>query len=99
MKFDMTSPCSECPFLKSMKRGFTVQRLREFASGAFPCHKTAQMDDEEGQYEATPNSQHCAGALIFLEKRGQSSNFMRVMERLGFYDYEKLDMTVKAKVR
>lgn len=92
-----------CPFLNTpnMRRGFTLQRLREFASGEFPCHKTADVDEGDegssGDYVANENSVHCAGALIFNEKRDQSNQMMRIRERLGFYDRTKLDM--KAKVR
>lgn len=43
MKYTMTSPCDQCPFLdnEQMRRGFPLRRLREFASGEFPCHQTA----------------------------------------------------------
>jgi hypothetical protein len=78
-----------------MKRGFTLRRLQEFASGAFPCHKTADaVEDDDGgtQFEANENSQACAGALMFNEKRGQSNQMMRISERLGFYDHTKLNM-------
>lgn len=97
MKYTQTKPCKECPFLNSMKNGFTMKRLKEFASGEFPCHKSADMDEEEGEFKATSKSVHCAGALIFLEKRGQSHQMMRITERFGNYDFKKLDM--KADVR
>ncbi len=101
MKYTMTSPCDACPFRNKMKKGFTLRRLMEFASsGTFPCHKTASLkDDEEGTSEfiANEKSVHCAGALIFLEKRGQLNQMMRIAERLGMYDRTKLDM--KADVR
>ena len=59
MKYTMTTPCTECPFRRSM-RGFTVRRLQEFASGEFPCHKTAEHIDGEdgGIFQATDESQH-----------------------------------------
>lgn len=103
MNYSMTTPCAECPFLNipRMKRAFTITRLREFAQGEFPCHKTAEIneDDEEGgsRYLAKSTSAHCAGALIFNEKRGQPNQMMRISGRLGLYDYRKLDM--KAGVR
>lgn len=96
MKYTMTSPCDQCPFLKKMRRGFTMKRLREFADGAFPCHQTAKIveDDRNGaEFHAKDNSQHCAGALIFCEKRDAPSQMMRIAERLGLYDARKLDMT------
>jgi hypothetical protein len=91
MHYNMTKPCAECPFLKAHQRGYTMKRLKEFASGEFPCHKTA--DGDSGSFKAKRNSEHCAGALIFLEKRHQSHQMMRICERLGMYDYRKLDMT------
>jgi hypothetical protein len=101
MKYDMTKPCAECPFLKKHTRAFTLKRLREFASGEFPCHKTAEsQEDDDGRdsgYVATPNSHHCAGALIFLEKRQQSHQMMRICERLGLYNHERLDMTAEVR--
>lgn len=39
-----------------------------------------------------PNAQHCAGALILLEKMEQPNQMMRWMERIGAYDRTKLDM-------
>lgn len=91
MKYTQTTPCKECPFLNSMKKGFTIKRLHEFASGQFPCHKSAE-ENEDGEFEATSKSVHCAGALIFLEKRKQPNQMMRISERLGLYDYRKLNM-------
>lgn len=95
MKYTMTTPCAECPFLKSKKRGYSLQRLRQFASGAFPCHKSASLvEDEEGisEFHAKDDSVHCAGALIFNEKRDSPNQLMRIMERIGVYDMRKLNM-------
>jgi len=93
--YDLTSPCGECPFLNKMSHGFSMRRLREFASGSFHCHMTGEWDDNKAC--ATPDSKACAGALIFLEKRGKSNQMMRISERLGLYDRTKLNM--KAGVR
>lgn len=92
MKYTQTTPCKECPFLNSMKHGFTLKRLAEFASGEFPCHKSADNDEETGEFVATEKSVHCAGALIFLEKRNKPHQMMRINERFGQYDYTKLNM-------
>ena len=93
MKYNiLTTPCADCPFLVSMSHGFSLVRLAELASGAFHCHKTGDCDEETGNYIPNSSSLACAGALIFLEKRGLTSNIMRVMERLGAYDPTKLDM-------
>jgi len=69
------------------------------ANGAFHCHKTGDCDDETGDFIPKPDgsSLACAGALIFLEKRGRTSNIMRIMERLGQYDHTKLDMNADVR--
>lgn len=97
MKYTKTNPCEDCPFLNKMQKGFTLRRLNEFAQGSFPCHKTATLDDEEDEYTQNDKSVHCAGVLIFLEKRNKPNQMMRISERLGMYDYTKLNM--KADVR
>ncbi len=100
MKYTMTTPCPACPFLKKYKHAFTMRRLREFTSGAFHCHKTGTTEEDgdgSEDFVATENSEHCAGALIFCEKRNQPSQMMRIAERLGMYDRTKLNM--KAPVR
>ena len=99
MNYTMTAPCDACPFLNTPnnKRAFSVRRLKDFASGSFPCHKTADIDEEASEFIANEASVHCAGALIFNEKRRQSTQMMRIAERLGMYDYRKLNM--KANVR
>ena len=97
MNYTMTQPCDKCPFLPSMKLGFTLSRLNEFAAGEFACHQTCDTDDETDTFNDNENSLHCAGALIFLEKRGKTTQMMRITERLGLYDRRKLNM--KASVR
>lgn len=97
MRYNLTTPCEECPFLQSQKHGYTMKRLREFASGEFPCHKACKVEEAAdgggGAYiprnDKTP---HCAGALIFLEKRNQPHQMMRISERLGMYDASSLNM-------
>lgn len=96
MEYTMTKPCGDCPFLSQYAHAFPKQKLKGFASGEFPCHKTAELVDdiESGsQYIGDGDSLHCAGALIFNEKRGQPHRMMRIAERLGMYDRTKLDMT------
>lgn len=97
MNYTLTSPCDECPFLKKFKRGFTLKRLEQHASGEFACHKTCEVGEESGAFEPRRNSVHCAGALIYLEKRGRSTQMMRIAERLGMYDHTKLDMDAEVR--
>lgn len=92
MKYTMAEPCQECPFLRKNAKSYGLRKLNMFASGEFACHKTCEIDDEEGVFNPKDNSLHCAGALIFLEKREQPHQMMRICERLGFYDRSKLKM-------
>lgn len=91
MQYTMTSPCDACPFL--IENGFTHARLEEFASGEFPCHKACNLNEDTGTYQArNSKTPHCAGALIFNEKRGQPHQMMRICERLKLYDPAGLNM-------
>ncbi len=95
MDYTLTNPCRECPFLVKFKKGFTVKQLEGFASGEFACHKTCEVaDDEDGgsSFQPRKGSVHCAGALIYLEKRDRSHQMMRICERIGMYDRTKLNM-------
>lgn len=91
MKYTQTVPCKECPFLNVYKKGYSLKRLTAFASGEFPCHKSAEINEDD-EFTATNKSVHCAGALIFNEKRNNPHQMMRISERLGMYDYTKLDL-------
>lgn len=62
---------------------------------ACPFLDTPQM--KRGFKLSRLKSVHCAGALIFNEKRGYANQMMRICERLEFYDASKLNM--EAKVR
>lgn len=98
MKYDLSNPCDECPFLTKMANAFTLRRLHSLlGEGAFHCHKTGTTDEEDGDFVPTDGSSHCAGALIFLEKRERPNQMMRIAERLRLYDRRKLNM--KAPVR
>lgn len=91
MNYKLTVPCDQCPYL--IGSGFTWRSLQEHASGEFGCHKACELDDETGTYEPKEKTPHCAGALIFLEKQNKPHQMMRICERLGMYDRQKLDMT------
>ena len=98
MKFDMTSPCPQCPFRNDIRPYLRADGAEEIANAlesgsTFTCHKTTVPDpDSDGEMMDGPNAQHCAGALILLEKLEAPNQMMRWMERIGFYDRRKLDM-------
>jgi hypothetical protein len=98
MAFDLTKPCDMCPFSKGCKAGWLgAARASEIASSiirgqSFPCHKTVVYDDD-GESIRGDNEQHCAGSMILLEKINRPHQMMRIGERLGMYDPDKLDMS------
>ena len=98
MKFNLTKPCSNCPFSRDSREGWLGEdRAIEIGEGlayqkeTFSCHKTNESDDE-GNGVQTDKSQHCAGALIMLERMERPNQMMRISERFGGYDRTKLDM-------
>lgn len=97
MNFDLTAPCGNCPFRtdKPEQQGWLGgERAEEIIESitnyqqSFPCHKTT--DATLGNKACSSKEQHCAGALIMLEKMNQPNQMMRISERLGFYDRHKL---------
>ena len=98
----MTHPCAKCPFLKGTKMLLREGRIVEIEScvnqhngATFPCHETVDYNgDGDGEDDCggreTDKTQHCAGALIYIEKQGVSSQMMRIAERLGMYDRHAL---------
>lgn len=65
--------------------------MQSLVRGEFPCHKTT-VYDPEGDLREVEKSQHCAGALILMERTNTPSQMMRISERVGMYDRRKLDM-------
>jgi hypothetical protein len=101
MNFEMTTPCPHCPFRNDIPGFLTKARAREIARAiaiedkTFTCHQTTvAVEDGDGNCEMVngPNAQHCAGALILLEKLDSPNQLMRIAERIGYYDRRKLDM-------
>ena len=83
MRFDLKTPCKNCPFrtddTRIVFRG--RERAEEIAESAyrngFPCHLSAEyVEDDEydsGGYYAVENSQHCVGALMMFAKDGNDT--------------------------
>jgi len=91
MRYELKTPCADCPFRVGTEHGYTDERLADFASGPFPCHRTAVVGNSGG-FEATKDSLACAGALIWQEKREAPNQMTWIAERLGLYDRTILDM-------
>jgi hypothetical protein len=94
--FRMTRPCDSCPFRTDVGGYLTRGRAREIATAllsdqTFHCHKTVDYSADEGEGDTT-DSQHCAGAMILLEKVDRPNQMMRICERLGVYDRRRMDM-------
>lgn len=105
MFFNLRKPCPHCPFRSDGSGYLHPERAREIAKGLksgdwFACHHTTEMvEDETGEEDlgCVSTSEHCAGAMILLEKIDRPSTAMQLSERLryppeGFYDRSKLDM-------
>lgn len=103
MKYSMVRPCDTCPFRHDVPGFLRNERAEEIAGAlfdldeCFPCHKTVEFDERDDDNDAEGQSftagQHCAGAMILLERYGRGNQLMRIAERLRLYDRRKLDMT------
>jgi hypothetical protein len=97
VKFDLITPCKDCPFRTDVAPYLTAERVYEIGDACerrqetFACHKTVEYDDE-GEPVRTQKEQHCAGALIMLERLETPNQMMRIAERFGAYDRTKLRM-------
>lgn len=58
---------------------------------SFWCHKTIDYS-EASEGSTNRKTQHCAGALILLEKLNRPNQLMRIAERIRCYDRTQLDM-------
>lgn len=91
MKFNLKKPCKDCPFIVGSSTNTTLAegRLAGIVEDiqndmSFTCHKTLEKQK--------PDQEHCAGAMIFLERQDRPNQMMRIAERIGIYDRHALDM-------
>lgn len=92
--FTLRRPCPHCPFRTDCMEGWLSRgRAAEIAKGithdqgTFSCHETTTVGGAEPGKE-----QHCAGALLMLEKSGVGvGQYARISERLGVFEPDKLD--------
>lgn len=94
MKFNLRTPCKNCPFRSDIDPYLTVQRASEIANcnGVFACHKTTQHEDETDETYIDQSTSACAGFLIHRELRKDISQGMRIAERLRLYNPRNLQM-------
>jgi hypothetical protein len=105
MKFDLVRPCPHCPFRQDIPAYLRGDRAREISEtlargGTFACHQTtvdAPEDDENfgGEMMETADSQMCAGAMRALMQSGGSNQIMRIAERTGGLNPDRLDKSVR----
>lgn len=102
MKFNLTRPCSDCPFRSDIKFYLSPERKEEIArnlvedENTFACHKTTDHEGwDDGEYMATGQESHCAGALIIMENNNLIvDNWrLRMTVGLGLLDTDKLDLS------
>ena len=91
-------PCRDCPFRADSPRFLTDSRYGQIAKAlvdlgeTFTCHKTLESGHESGDLVIGESSRHCAGAMIWLQAQGRPNAIMQIMERLGAWSPERLDM-------
>lgn len=85
MRFDLKTPCLNCPFRSDATaiRFACRERAEEIEESAyrngFPCHLSAVEEefgppgDEETGYVFGDNTQHCVGALILYLRDGEGN--------------------------
>lgn len=68
-----TTPCSECPWRVTSKRGYLgddnpehFYRTSVTREGEMPCHEQIDYDDPEWKETQLPNVDLCAGNLIYF---------------------------------
>lgn len=102
MNFTLKKPCPECPFLKGSSTNQTLPKIRlreitreldEDDHSTFTCHKTLDYSYERPQDHKKEKQQHCAGAMIYLQKQGRANIAMRMAHFFGMMDINKLDMS------
>ena len=79
-KYDMTKPCTHCPFRTdgTAIRFRGRERAAEIEESAyrygFPCHVTGQQDgDGDSGITFGEDSQHCAGYIIMRIKQSDTA--------------------------
>jgi hypothetical protein len=90
----LKAPCKDCPFRKD--RDFLVRRRKidltfdlGFQGQSFSCHKTLDYSGDRGTFiEGISN--HCAGAMLYLDNIKASNSVMQIGTRLGLWSIDDL---------
>lgn len=90
MKFNLAQPCTGCPFVvgNSINRQLNKRQLKGIVKSirggnTFTCYKSLGKSTEENE--------HCAGAMIFLERENRPNQEMEIARQCGDYVREDLD--------
>jgi hypothetical protein len=109
VRFDVTTPCKECPFRRRGRHAvrLTANRVRDVAGNmldrdgaSFSCHKAAhgeKGDDADG-YCPSQRDIHCVGALIFAVRNKNQTFAMQIAERLGLFDPDQFRSTKQRRL-
>lgn len=96
MRFDLTGPCADCPFLReggirvhpTRARDFAQGQLNGHPAGSFPCHRTTiETVDAEGEETPGwgPQTQYCGGAMAFAAKQESYNQVLQIAMRVGWW--------------
>lgn len=88
--YNVTSPCSECPFRKDIKPYLTKARAQQLVTkvikgdNTFTCHKTLK----------NPIKSHCSGAVHLIVKEDHPNRSLYTARILGLYkeDFRNPDL-------
>lgn len=98
-RYGLVRPCPKCPFRTDVPPYLRPDRAQEIArsvqsGGEFFCHETTVPDpDDDAEMIENEGSMVCAGSLILMEKARTPNQMMRIAQRIGMYDPERLDLT------
>lgn len=94
MRFELKSPCKDCPFARGSSTNTTLANGRiesivkdlEHNDKTFQCHKTLEEHVQD---------QHCAGALLFVKQNETMNNnaMLRLAQRIGIFNADALKDT------
>lgn len=102
MKFDLTTPCGDCPFRSDIHFGLSPARVRGilgdsrkgkawWPASSFPCHRTIEYTDGDGAI-IPPSAQQCAGVMIILTRENRPNDAMQIAQRFGLWNPGTLNM-------